>query len=215
MDNPNPSERTSKTNGQELFSQNAHAKLVMNNSANIAQELYDNDIANYDKAWEDNLPIGLLPFPVEHYDTPGNGLIRLRDTIDGVSIAGNSISIGKEEESFFNILVKTNVEKPLSYSSVSSRNHPSYIGQGIIKHSLGNIDWLAIRPENQKGYAVVSGRIFDLEKGKTIFVFQDTAKGIDFIQIDDSVNSTEEKSVKNYMNRIKTYNNVVQFISKG
>jgi len=179
----------------------------------IDHELYDQDKTNYDKEWEKNLPIGTLPFPVNKYKTPGNSSWNLRDTINRIPIAGKFLSVGKDE-AFFNIIVKETIENSNSYNGVYSRNHPIYWGQGVIKHKLGDIDWLAIKPKTDKGYAIVSGKIFNLNKGQTIFAFDDNTGGIDFLQIDETVKKTSNIEVKNYLNRIKQNKNVQQVMNE-
>ncbi|MEM9822798.1 MAG: hypothetical protein AAF985_17085, partial [Bacteroidota bacterium] len=183
--------RPENTGGKQLANAESSRKQVtqvrFNNPDSIDWQMYEEDIADYEADWSDQLPIGSLPFPVERYDTPGNGLGNLRHTINGKQVAGNFAIVGNQA-AFFNILVQTPHENPLAKREISSRNHPIYLGQGSIRHPKWTIDWTAVKAENSDGFAVVGGRVFDLSQGKTIFVFDEERQGgIDFLQIDETV----------------------------
>jgi hypothetical protein len=185
--------------------------LLKVNESNVDHRLYENDVSGYEKDWSDNYPIGKLPFPVEPYDTPGNALGNIIDTINGHQLAGNYVWVG-DEEAFFNILVITEEQKALSYRSILSRNAPAYVGQGVIRHDIGNIDWISFKSDKTEGYAIVSGKFFDLSEGKTVIVYKYESSGINFLQIDDTMKGHSEEYRKEFLGRIMDLTDVQDVI---
>jgi hypothetical protein len=189
-------------------------QVFFNNPDSVDWTLYGEDLADFDKIWTNNLPIGALPFPVEKYHTPGAGIGNMIDTINRKQLAGKFLTIG-QEKAFFNILVKTDQKDPLSYSEISSRNHPHYLGQGSILHPKWTVDWLAIKPQKGEGYAIVSGRIFDLSQGKTIFVYEEEKEGgIEFLQIDETVAQMNKTSIADFFSKISKKKKILEILSR-
>lgn len=82
----------------------------------------------------------------------------------------------KADEVFFNIIVlsdfytDTNIIAENFQNNVVSRNHPDYIGQGMMKTKNDKIEFIAFLTADRRQYAIVNMRLFDLELGRTILI---------------------------------------------
>lgn len=81
----------------------------------------------------------------------------------------------KSDEVFFMIAVLSDTAiDTLDYThcvnSMTSRNHPHYVGQGRIKTERTAIDYLAFLTADRYEYALVNMRLFDLRQGRLILI---------------------------------------------
>src|SRR5699024_6122886 len=58
------------------------------------------------------------------------------------------------------------------YSSITSRNHPNYIGQGVLKRDDYSIDFIAIKASSYSN-AIINNKLFDLSRGSLVFIRED------------------------------------------
>lgn len=186
---------------------NKKLEYYLIDTSNLNQSNYDADVELFSKYKGSNLPITHLPHYVEKGNMCSVYLKQLRDTIDNSPIAGNYFQ-GKDQIPLFCILVKTNIGKKNSPASIYAHNYPDIFAQGKINHEIGEIDWVFIQPENSNGLAIISGKIFDLEYGKTILVLNNKKGGIEFIQINDIISDKSEKSKLEFYNRIRKFEEI-------
>src|SRR5690606_27036925 len=50
--------------------------------------------------------------------------------------------------------------------SITSRNHPHYVGQGFVKTKSNEIDFVSFLTADRNDYAIVNMRLFDLRIGR-------------------------------------------------
>lgn len=165
-------------------------------------------------------PFELGAFPVPNYDLIGEGSFKglgsiseefqLNDKnilMNGFSVGRNELNKGRlnniKDEVFFQILVLTDTIDDVNYnlnrSTIISRNHPDYLGQGFIKTKNNRIDYLAFQTAENNSYAIINTRLFDLNFGKTIIIAT---------QKDNSLRSLQIKSAQ------MTSDSIIQFTTK-
>lgn len=200
-------------------------KLNRENPKTWDNELIKNDFDTnkyFDSIKVENQPFRLSVFPVPKYDLIG------KNSFKGLSNGANfSYKIGnknlvnaffvsakndfnkkhlkeKSDEVFFNIIVLSefyndkNINAENFQMSVVSRNHPDYLGQGMIKTKNEKIEFVAFLTADRKQYAIVNMRLFDLELGRTILIAP---------QKDGSMRSMQIKSDKIIeTKKLNTYN---------
>jgi len=81
----------------------------------------------------------------------------------------------KPNEVFFTIVALTDTletmdDFTLTSVSISSRNHPHYLGQGFIKTKTNKIDFISFITADRNAYAIVNMRLFDLRIGRIILI---------------------------------------------
>lgn len=81
----------------------------------------------------------------------------------------------KSNEVFFLIIVLSDVTvDTIDYSHLEnhiiSRNNPDYIGQGFVKTSDDEIDYMAFLTADRNEYAIVNMRLFSLKNGRIILI---------------------------------------------
>lgn len=149
-------------------------------------------------------PFELGAFPVPNYDLIGEGSFKglgtlyeefqLKDKtilMNGFSVEKNELNKGRiknmKDEVFFQILILTDtidtVNYKLNQSTVISRNHPDYLGQGFIKTKNNRIDYLAFQTAENNSYAIINTRLFDLSFGKTVLIAPQKDKSLRSLQI--------------------------------
>jgi len=175
----------------------------------IDLELLEVDIDEVKNKTQDqlNLPMTIGAFPVNNY--PGSGGVSdLNISIQKVKLVGASFLIGKSEQAlkhfefershqiFCNIVVVTDSFDPKNYTHTSnpifSRNHPNYVGFGMVKTINQKIDYITfIEIEKNKinSYALISGKLFNLNKGNTILVLPQKDFSLRFFQLDINENN--------------------------
>jgi len=133
------------------------AKILPMNNYNFLKEDYR---PNGTKAYIDTLSIDHHSYIVFSFGTQKKGesdyksffslLIKMRDNEDFMDLA----------------------KKNCLYSNVTSRNHPDYIGQGVLKREEYSIDFVAFKRLNSSN-AIINNKIFDLSKGTLILLTED------------------------------------------
>ena len=122
----------------------------------------------------------------------------------------------KKSEVFFNIVVLTDSldlqNKPISYSEVISRNHPDYMGQGMVRTKHSKIEYVAFTTADNNSYAIVNTRLFDLKFGKTILIAPQTDKSLRSLQVEMPV--LEFEALENYISNLLEEKKVIEFFTK-
>lgn len=180
----------------------------------IDSELLEIDIEDVKSNYYNDLelPLSIGAFPVKSYPGSG-GAADLDFEVKNKRLVGGSFSIGESKDShkfftyeksheiFCNIIVLTDHYDEKEYSHISnfltSRNHPNYLGMGTVYTSNQEIDYIAfIDVESNKmvSYVIVSGKLFNLDKGNTIVVIPQKDNSLRFLQISiksdfDTINS--------------------------
>jgi|GEM_PF-513859 len=107
----------------------------------------------------------------------------------------------KSDEVFFTIAVLTDSVDLKRYShtnlSVSSRNHPHYMGQGFVKTKSNNIDFISFITADRNSYAIVNMRLFDLRIGRIVLIAPQKDGTLRSLQLDSPILSSHE--MKEYM----------------
>ena len=118
---------------------------------------------------------------------------------------------------YFSIIVLTDSIDLKNYShtnvSISSRNHPHYIGQGFIRTKQNEVDFAAFITADDNSYAIVNMRLYDLRIGRIILIAPKKDGTLRSLQIDSAEMSSEE--INNYIKDILTNNKkVIDFFTK-
>jgi hypothetical protein len=203
-----------------------------NDSTTWDQEKFENDKQFI--GLEDIGPFENGAFPVPNYDLIGKGSFKGLGTLseefqlNDKNILMNGFYIGKNElnkyrlntmknEVFFQILVLTdtidNVNYKLNQSSVTSRNHPDYLGQGFIKTKNNRIDYLAFQTAENNNYAIINARLFDLNYGKTILIAPQKDKSIKSLQINSPQITSD--SIIQYTNKLLLDKKIIEFFNEN
>lgn len=69
-------------------------------------------------------------------------------------------------------------------NSITSRNHPHYVGQGRIKTKRTDVDYMAFLTADRNEYALVNMRLFDLRQGRLILIAPQKDGSLRSMQID-------------------------------
>ena len=139
------------------------------------------------------------------------------------SLYVNSNAINKEyisdkpNEVFFAVAVLTDSIDLKKYShtnvSISSRNHPHYIGQGFVKTKFNEIDFIAFLTADRNDYAIVNMRLFDLRIGRIVLIAPQKDGTLRSLQLNSPIKSSNEmdEHLKNLMSNDKR---VIDFFTK-
>ncbi|PQB03539.1 hypothetical protein BST85_00480 [Aureitalea marina] len=148
---------------------------------------------------EYDTPLNLTPFPTPKYKSPGNGNEILEFQLDTDSIIGHTASLGKgphneylfegldtDRITYFTILTLNRGRNLDDHPVIaSSRNHPNYIAQGSLNaNTQTRIDWVAFQTVDGNAYALVNGRLFNLQAGRIILASVQSDKSVRFYQAD-------------------------------
>lgn len=102
----------------------------------------------------------------------------------------------KPNEVFFTIATLTDTIDISRFThtnvSVSSRNHPHYIGQGFVKTKNNQIDFVGFITADRNAYALVNMRLFDLRIGRIILIAPKKDKTFRSMQLDAPIMSADE-----------------------
>lgn len=156
-----------------------------NSQSKMDWEQFQNDLKFVDEINE--FPLGNGVFPVSEYESSGNGNVEKKIQILDFDLIQQSVFVyqGDYNKSFFNgvkdpnqeliyftILVKASFQDSLNQIMSSSRNHPIYLGQGIVKlKDNRSIRWVASQSDDLRhDMAIVNMKYFDLTKGRLIIV---------------------------------------------
>ena len=118
---------------------------------------------------------------------------------------------------YFSIIVLTDSIDLKKYShtgvSISSRNHPHYIGQGFVKTKSNEIDFVAFITADENSYAIVNMRLFDLRIGRIILIAPQKDGTLRSLQLESQIMSSDE--MNNCIKDLLTNNkNVIDFFTK-
>lgn len=180
----------SQTGGEKSFSHSMISEPEKNDSTLWNSTFLKNDIFQYK---ENNLnpssitgyPIETLAFPVVDYGAGAAGVLEYT-VASPYMWSGVGLFVGKHTYNpdefrgqdnhiaFFNLMVFTDTLDIEGYTladhSITSRNHPDYLGQGRILTKQHQIDYVAFHRADNAALAVIGGRLFDLGIGQTIIV---------------------------------------------
>ena len=102
----------------------------------------------------------------------------------------------KPNEVFFSIVVLTDSIDTKRFThtdvSISSRNHPHYIGQGFVKTKSNEIDFVSFISADRNSYAIVNMRLFDLRIGRIILIASKKDGTLRSLQLDSPIMSSDE-----------------------
>jgi len=152
----------------------------------------------------DSFDIELLNIDIEmvksNFSIENN--IPLSIGVVGKRLIGGSFSVGKSSESerhydfenshkvFCNVVVLSDYYDTPDYSHrtnfITSRNHPNYLAMGYVKTQNQKIDYVTfidLQGESLIGYAIVSGKLFNLQEGNTIVVIPQKDYSLRFLHI--------------------------------
>ncbi|MDE5423985.1 hypothetical protein L3073_17355 [Ancylomarina sp. DW003] len=174
-------------------------------------------------------------FPVPDYDLADstfNGVgysgawkgIRVNDkTIVYHSLFVNQSNVNKalipnkKNEVFFTIVALTDTIDLKAYShtsvSITSRNHPHYVGQGFVKTKSNQIDFVSFIMADRNAYALVNMRLFDLRIGSIVLIAPQKDGSLRSLQI-DSPNLSSDEMDKHIKNLLKNNELVINFFTK-
>ena len=209
----------------------AHYK-TREDSTNWDMEMFREDLKYIDGNLE--FPIKDGVYPVPKYDLVGE------NSFGGLMVSGSNFSLDnktlthksfaikrsalnankfgkRKNEVFFTIVVLTDTldttNHNLSSASVISRNHPNYIGQGMIKTKNNNIDFVAFQTINEDSYAIINMRLFDLNFGNLIFIAPQKDKSLRSLQL--NVPPIEFEQIGTQLDSILKLSNVQSFIGSS
>ncbi|MCH7524997.1 MAG: hypothetical protein IIC74_08310 [Bacteroidetes bacterium] len=118
---------------------------------------------------------------------------------------------------FFSIVVLTDSIDLKRYThtdvSVSSRNHPHYVGQGFVKTKSNRIDFVSFISADRNSYAIINLRLFDLRIGRIILIAPKKDGTLRSLQLDSPTMSSDE--MDNHLKWILENNKqVIDFFTK-
>lgn len=131
----------------------------------------------------------------------------------------NSINTGrlgeKNSEIFFQIIMLTDSIDEVNYShsrsTIISRNHPNYHGQGYYMTKNLRVDYVAFTTVDRNAYAIINTRLFDLGLGKTILIAPQKDGSLRSMQIESPQMSKDE--IDDYTDELLTKNLIIDFFT--
>lgn len=180
---------------------NIEAMENRNDSLKWDYKLFNEDIKYVDEIY--NYPIEFGVFPTPKYSLLGKdsfkgiGYYRNKIEVNGKSLLtvafflkNNGIYKDKLKESdsyvFFKMVLllgDSKTDDEINDTMISSRNHPSYIGQGSCITSNFKVDYLSFITPNITSYAIINMRLFDLSQGNTIIITPQKDKSFRSLQL--------------------------------
>ena len=106
----------------------------------------------------------------------------------------------------------TNINAENFQVNVVSRNHPDYLGQGMIKTKNEKIEFVAFITAERKQFAIVNSRLFDLELGRTILIAPQKDGSLRSMQI-KSEEIIDFKNLKNYNQSLINDKKIIEFFN--
>lgn len=118
---------------------------------------------------------------------------------------------------YFNLFILTDKTGDGTQAlSMVSRNYPHIFSSGKQLTSIGTIDWAHLGLANGDNLAIVSGRVFDLNLGRTILVAPQEDGSVRFMQVnspDTCRSGTESDLIKKHILELKSNPSVVKFFT--
>lgn len=193
-------------------------------------ETLNMEVESLNKYPQLDFPLYQSPFPTPKYTSPGNGNGGIESEIAHKNIIGHYAIVAKGEHSEYLFKkIKDSTEKYATYFAIltisdgqyskspveaSSRNHPHYFSQGSLNTTTkSRVDWVALQLADKNAYAIVNGRIFDLNVGRIIFAAPQIDGSIRFYQTDAPPMSMKEK--EDFIEELKTDENAKKFFWDG
>ena len=152
-------------------------------------------------------PLKSLAFPVEKYDTY-DFTKSFNFKIDNFNFSGISIGEnidGKEDKMTFRhdiclVFFTKDTIKTIDKVDVNSRNSPYITFQGTAKLKQ-QFDFVGVKSPDEKGFAMVSMKAFDLQFGQTIIIFPNDNGSFYYVQVKEKPIMNED--FKNFVDRLK------------
>lgn len=175
---------------EEGFSPSLVVEPEKNDTNRWNSTFLKNDLYNYQQQKRESsstagFPLEILAVPVVDYGFGASGVLEYVTTSpkmwSGVGLFIGKHSYNSDEFTgedthiaFFNLLVLTDTIDLDGYSlydhEINSRNHPDYLGQGRVLTKNHQVDYVAIHKADNTSFAIVGGRLFDLQLGQTVIV---------------------------------------------
>lgn len=212
---------------------NSEAIENRNDSLKWDYKMFKEDIKYMDE--ESNYPFEFGVFPTPKYNLLGKdsfkGLGYYRNKIEwngkrfltvGFYFNNNTIYKDKlnglDNQVFFGMIIflgnaNTNNEEVVNHTMISSRNHPSYMGQGSYITSSFKIDYLAFITPVVDSYAIVNMRLFDLSKGSTVIIVPQKDRTLRSLQL-KSEEIITNNSLERYFHNLIKKTEVEDFLNK-
>lgn len=166
---------------------------------NIDWKQFQNDMKFVHEDY--NLPLGNSVFPVSEYESSGNGNLEKVIQLGDHQYVQQSVFVYQgdynatffegvkdpdQELVFFTLLVKNTHHDSTNQIMSTSRNHPTYLAQGVLTvENKQKIKWLASHnAEEENDMAIVNMKHFDLTKGRLVIVHPMEDGSLRFEQID-------------------------------
>lgn len=187
---------TTQDHQKTEISQENEENMVLNE--NIDWNQFQNDLKYVHEGTK--LPLNNGVFPVPEYESSGNGNIENKIQIGNHQFIQQSVFVYQgdyntsffdgvtdpdQELIYFTLLVKTTHQDSANQIMSSSRNHPTYLSQGIVHLEKNQtIKWLASHNSSlNNDMAIVNMKHFDLTKGRLIIVIPMQDGSLRFTQI--------------------------------
>ena len=179
----------------------------LQNSEDWDLELLEFDLNTQSEPRQGMMTMGA--FPVMRYQGSG-GVSSHHFSVGDAAFAGSSFFIGKNDHnnqlyegedvqrSFFTILtqVDASYDSDQTASSILSRNHPDYVGQGCLKTHGLSVEYLAFSEGDDPAHALVNMKLFDLAEGNTILLAPQADGSFRVKQVDLGYMSLKESQKK-------------------
>lgn len=211
---------------KSIVYKNNHLEINMNKKIDWKQ--FNNDLEFVNEYNE--LPLGYSAFPVFNYESSGNGNIEEITELCGFKFIQQSSFVYKgnynssffggendpdQELVYFTILVRSEFICSKNQIMSSSRNHPTYLSQGIIHIGTErNVRWVALHnSESKSDMAIINMKHFDLNKGRLIIIFPYQDGSFRYKQINikqESISSLKDNLLNKETNLCITVNSLIQ-----
>lgn len=194
----------------ENFCQSIIDSLRTKAENNQNHEKWNQDLFLKDLEWlkyNNAKPLKSIAFPVEKYDTYDftkffNFKVA-NFNFSGVSIGEN---IGAKEDKmkfrhdFCLVFFTKDTIKTIDNVDVNSRNSPYLTFQGTFKLKQ-QFDFVGVKSPDEKGFAMISMKVFDLQFGQTIIIFPNDNGSFYYVQVKEKPILNEDFS--NFVERLK------------
>jgi hypothetical protein len=186
------------------------------------------DIDRKDAKENPGRPLVVGAFPVPEYDLVGKGAYAGFGTTGNIdyrwhdhyvaaaAFSANRSSVNeafigdREDEVFFHILVLSDKKDSFAGGLVLSRNLPHATGQGVIKTSKSEIDYVAFQTADRNAFAIVNMRLFDLRAGRVVIIAPQKDGTLRSMQVEAPV--LESKELKEFDAKLLKDPKVVKFL---
>ncbi|MFC0877123.1 hypothetical protein ACE01N_11035 [Saccharicrinis sp. FJH2] len=204
-----------------------------NDSTKWSSKNWESDTSDFE-LWGKPIISGVFPVPeYDLIDSTFNGLGNSGNW-EGFELKGKKViyhslyvnknAVNKEfinnkaNEVFFTIAVLTDSVDLKGYShtdvSITSRNHPHYVGQGFVKTKFNEIDFISFITADRNNYAIVNMRLFDLRIGRIVLIAPQQDGTLRSLQLNSPIMSSKEMDeyIENLMSNDKE---VIEFFTKS